>query len=113
MSDESQMLEPVRFPLWGSRLIEASAGTGKTYTIAALFVRLILGHGQQQGQDNGPVRALGPKEILVMTFTKAATQELSTRIQQRLTQTAQVFRGQIKLDPRDQFLKDFFTKPLF
>ena len=106
MSDESQMLEPVRFPLWGSRLIEASAGTGKTYTIAALFVRLILGHGQQQGQDNGPVRALGPKEILVMTFTKAATQELSTRIQQRLTQTAQVFRGQIKLDPRDQFLKE-------
>ena len=38
-------LEPLRFPLWGSRLIEASAGTGKTYTIAALYLRLVLQHG--------------------------------------------------------------------
>ena len=30
-------LEALRFPLHGSRLIEASAGTGKTYTIAALY----------------------------------------------------------------------------
>ncbi len=106
MSEIAQMLMPSRFPLWGSRLIEASAGTGKTYTIAALYVRLILGHGQERGQEQGPLRPLGPKEILVMTFTKAATQELTTRIQQRLTQTAQIFRGQMKLDPRDQFLRD-------
>ena len=39
-------LNPLDFPLSGTRLIEASAGTGKTYTIAALYVRLILGHGQ-------------------------------------------------------------------
>ncbi|MFM2262524.1 MAG: exodeoxyribonuclease subunit beta [Pseudomonadota bacterium] len=32
-------------PLWGSRLIEASAGTGKTWTIAALYIRMILGRG--------------------------------------------------------------------
>ena len=106
MSENAQMLVPSRFPLWGSRLIEASAGTGKTYTIAALYVRLILGHGQERGQEQGPLRPLGPKEILVMTFTKAATQELTTRIQQRLTQAAQIFRGQMKLDPRDQFLRD-------
>jgi exodeoxyribonuclease V beta subunit len=35
------------FPLHGSRLIEASAGTGKTFTIAALYVRLVLGHGAE------------------------------------------------------------------
>ena len=48
ISQESDMkeLDVLRLPLTGSRLIEASAGTGKTYTIAALFVRLILGHGE-------------------------------------------------------------------
>jgi len=100
VSEETQILEPSNFPLWGSRLIEASAGTGKTYTIAALYVRLILGHGQ----DNGPPCPLSPREILVMTFTKAATQELTTRIQQRLTQAAQIFRGQLSIDPGDKFL---------
>ncbi|MEG0043158.1 MAG: UvrD-helicase domain-containing protein, partial [Massilia sp.] len=67
----STKLEPVDFPLHGSRLIEASAGTGKTWTIAALYVRLVLGHG---GAD-GFVRPLLPSEILVMTFTRAATRE--------------------------------------
>ena len=38
-------LNPLRLPLQGSRLIEASAGTGKTWTIAALYLRLVLGHG--------------------------------------------------------------------
>ena len=37
----------LEFPLYGSRLIEASAGTGKTYTIAALYIRLILQHGME------------------------------------------------------------------
>ena len=36
----------LEFPLYGSRLIEASAGTGKTYTIAALYIRLILQIGR-------------------------------------------------------------------
>ena len=40
----SATLDVLRFPLWGSRLIEASAGTGKTWTIAALYLRLVLGH---------------------------------------------------------------------
>ncbi|MGL5429236.1 MAG: UvrD-helicase domain-containing protein, partial [Vibrio sp.] len=38
-------LDTLRFPLHGARLIEASAGTGKTYTIAGLYLRLVLGHG--------------------------------------------------------------------
>ncbi len=53
-------------------LIEASAGTGKTWTIAALYLRLVLGHGRR------------PTGIVVTTFTDAAASELSERIRSRL-----------------------------
>ena len=81
-------LDPLCFPLHGSRLIEASAGTGKTFTLALLYVRLVLGHG---GMNAHP-RALTPPEILVLSFTEAATQELRDRIRLRLVEAAQVFR---------------------
>ena len=42
-------LHPMTFPLNGVRLIEASAGTGKTYTIAALYLRLALGTERATG----------------------------------------------------------------
>jgi len=96
-----QPLNPLLLPLQASRLIEASAGTGKTWTIAALYLRLVLGHG---GTDAGPVRALLPSEILVMSFTKAATRELSDRIRQRLVQAAACFRGVAQVPPDDTFL---------
>ncbi|MDA7418382.1 exodeoxyribonuclease V subunit beta [Xenophilus arseniciresistens] len=82
-----QTLDPLRFPLHGQRLIEASAGTGKTFTIALLYLRLVLGHGG----DAAAPRALTPPEILVVTFTEAATQELRERIRARLDQAARVF----------------------
>src|SRR5690554_7572475 len=82
----------LEFPLHGSRLIEASAGTGKTYTIAALYVRLILQHGLLV--DAAFNRHLLPPEILVVTFTDAATQELRDRIRAKLVEAAQVFRGE-------------------
>ena len=88
------------FPLRGSHLIEASAGTGKTWTIAALYVRLVLGHGDA---GTAPVRPMLPQDVLVMTFTRAATRELSDRIRARLTEAAQVFRGIAETD--DDFLK--------
>ena len=105
-------LDAVRFPLHGSRLIEASAGTGKTYTIAALFVRLVLGHGQARIDklDQDPseslafTRPLLPSEILVMTFTKAATQELSSRIQSRLVEIADYFRHPQNVPSKDHFV---------
>lgn len=40
MNDVAETLDPLRLPLTGERLIEASAGTGKTFTIAALYLRL-------------------------------------------------------------------------
>lgn len=80
-------LAPLAFPLHGSRLIEASAGTGKTFTIAALYVRLVLGHGGEAAF----ARPLTPPEILVVTFTDAATKELRDRIRARLAEAAARF----------------------
>ncbi|HKY02625.1 MAG TPA: UvrD-helicase domain-containing protein, partial [Burkholderiales bacterium] len=65
-------LELAQVPLQGRVLIEASAGTGKTWTIAALYVRLLL-ESRLQVQN-----------LLVLTFTNAATAELRARIRQRL-----------------------------
>lgn len=45
MTETAESLDPLRLPLTGERLIEASAGTGKTFTIAALYLRLLLGLG--------------------------------------------------------------------
>jgi exodeoxyribonuclease V beta subunit len=94
----SELLQPLNFPLHGSRLIEASAGTGKTWTIAALYLRLVLGHGNAEGEANGFQRPLLPPEILVMTFTRAATRELSNRVRERLVQAAAFFRGEAWVD---------------
>ncbi len=96
----STPLVAAEFPLRGSRLIEASAGTGKTWTIAALYVRLVLGHGG----ENAYARPLAPAEILVMTFTRAATRELSERVRARLLDAAHCFRDQAP-QPGDDFLK--------
>lgn len=80
------------FPLHGSQLIEASAGTGKTFTISALYLRLVLGHGDE---TSGFGRELLPPQILVVTFTDAATKELRERIRTRLAEAARFFRDEI------------------
>ncbi|HET7929861.1 MAG TPA: UvrD-helicase domain-containing protein [Rhodanobacteraceae bacterium] len=68
-------------PLDGIRTVEANAGTGKTFTIAALYLRLILERG------------LEPEEIVVATFTRAATAELSERLRDWLAQAARALTG--------------------
>ncbi|GGA47043.1 exodeoxyribonuclease V subunit beta [Dyella nitratireducens] len=83
-------LDPLHLPLQAIRLIEASAGTGKTWTLAALYLRLVLGHGGQPSQL--------PAQILVVTFTRAATAELRERIRERLATAAAAFRGQQQAD---------------
>lgn len=67
-------------PLDGWQLIEASAGTGKTWTICALYLRLLL-------EKNWPVQ-----QILVVTFTNAAAAELRERIRTRLVEQLAVLR---------------------
>ncbi|WP_240154867.1 acyltransferase domain-containing protein, partial [Burkholderia sp. Cy-647] len=75
-SQAPQELDVFACALDGVNQIEASAGTGKTWNICALYVRLLLEHDLQADQ------------ILVVTFTKAATAELHERIRGRLAQLA-------------------------
>ncbi|MCI5167570.1 MAG: exodeoxyribonuclease V subunit beta, partial [Candidatus Electrothrix sp. GM3_4] len=88
-------LNPLTLTLHGQILIEASAGTGKTYTIALLFLRLLLEQGQSVD------------EILVVTFTKAATEELRGRVRQRIRDALDVLEGQ---DPDDPLLQELLAK---
>ena len=93
--NKAEILNPLSFPLHGRRLIEASAGTGKTYTITALYLRLLLGHGELPGEGK-PLRV---DQILVVTFTEAATEELRDRIRSRIQEAWQVLRGKETSDP--------------
>lgn len=94
MIQGSQVLAPLSLPLKGHALIEASAGTGKTYTLAMLYLRLILNHGGSSALGE----PLLPHNILVVTFTKAATQELRDRIRQRLVEAAAYLRSSIEAE---------------
>lgn len=67
-SNTFENFSALQVPLEGSNLIEASAGTGKTYSIAILMLRLIL------------EKQMLVKEVLMVTFTKAAVAELEERI---------------------------------
>lgn len=77
----------------GTTLIEASAGTGKTYSIATLIVRLIGEHG------------LRVEEVLVVTFTKAATAELTHRIRSRVNEALVILRPVSDDKPHDENLE--------
>ncbi|HAO31934.1 MAG TPA: exodeoxyribonuclease V subunit beta [Candidatus Competibacter sp.] len=74
-----ESLDPLGIPLDHFNLIEASAGTGKTYTLTALYVRLVVEAG------------IPVNRILVVTYTNAATKELRDRIRERLGQVRQAF----------------------
>ena len=67
--------DPIGAPLEGTHLIEASAGTGKTFTIGTLYLRALVERG------------LRPGTILVVTYTKAATAELRHRLRERIRET--------------------------
>lgn len=69
--------------LTGKHLVEASAGTGKTHAITTLFVRLVVERG------------LLPAEIVVVTFTEAATAELRDRVRRRLVEAEAAFEASL------------------
>jgi exodeoxyribonuclease V beta subunit len=77
----SEPLDVFTCPLAGVNLIEASAGTGKTWTICGLYLRLLLERG------------FSVQEILVVTFTNAATAELRERIRARILELRQFLDG--------------------
>lgn len=78
---KSIKLEIMKFKMGQPSLIEASAGTGKTYTITNLVLRALLGLGNT---DTALERPLQIDELLVVTFTNAATSDLRKRIYERI-----------------------------
>lgn len=74
-----KLLNIWEMPFSGLQLIEASAGTGKTYTLANLYLRAVIGHTQTTN-----AKPLTVDQILVVTFTEAATEELKDRIRRRI-----------------------------
>lgn len=86
-SSKEQPLEIATLPLNTSAMIGASAGTGKTYTITYLVLRLLLGSGGKTGFG----RPLSLDELLVVTFTNAAASDLKERIREKIRQAREVF----------------------
>ncbi len=98
----------------GLHWIEASAGTGKTYTLSSLIVRIFL-------------EAYLPHQVVATTFTRAAAAELKSRIRARLVETLRYFeqcqsyteaelqaKAQTESDPLLQkVLADYAAKPDF
>ncbi|MCL7488864.1 MAG: exodeoxyribonuclease V subunit beta [Desulfobulbaceae bacterium] len=91
-----QTFNPLTIPLAGQQLIEASAGTGKTYSIALLFLRLIIEGG------------LEVDKILVVTFTTSATEELRLRIRARLREALDILErsGNEEVQSGDRILQE-------
>jgi exodeoxyribonuclease V beta subunit len=89
-------LDVFRCDLSAMSLIEASAGTGKTWNICALFMRLLL------------QRRLDVAKILVVTFTNAATAELRDRIRGRIAETLAQLKG-AAADVGDDFVRELLA----
>ncbi len=98
MKNVRRNLDVCELPLGGTHLIEASAGTGKTYTITSLVLRFLL------------EEALPLESIVAVTFTNAATSELKERINQRIEIARQVVGGAREPDG-DQVMEYILSLP--
>lgn len=89
-------LDVFEVPLRGTSLVEAAAGTGKTYNIASLYIRLIVDQGYR------------PNQILVITFTNPAAAELTYRIRDRIKESIKVLQGEAHSE--DAFLVRLYNE---
>lgn len=92
------IINPISSPLSSKVLIEASAGTGKTYTITSLVIRYLLGI-----DGSLPLKL---NEILIVTFTKAATAELKVRIYERILESKDALKNN---HSDDEFIQSLLT----
>lgn len=84
MAEDTTLFDAARVPfVLGTRLVEASAGTGKTYAIGMLVLRGIVELG------------IPIDKILIVTFTKAATEELKSRIRSRLAEARDLLQQRL------------------
>ena len=104
---ETIPLNPITLPLNQISLIEASAGTGKTYTIGSLYLRLLLKAG-----ENNFSRPLNVEEILVVTFTEMATEELKKKIRERITDAIDKLTTFSETQDKSAFKNDEFLTAL-
>ncbi|MCK9109417.1 exodeoxyribonuclease V subunit beta [Haemophilus influenzae] len=104
---ETIPLNPITLPLNQISLIEASAGTGKTYTIGSLYLRLLLKAG-----ENNFSRPLNVEEILVVTFTEIATEELKKKIRERITDAIDKLTAFAETQDKSAFKNDEFLTAL-
>ena len=104
---ETLPLNPITLPLNQISLIEASAGTGKTYTIGSLYLRLLLKAG-----ENNFSRPLNVEEILVVTFTEMATEELKKKIRERITDAIDKLTAFAETQDKSAFKNDKFLTAL-
>ena len=88
-----------RITLGERQLIEASAGTGKTHAITNLYVQLLLGINC--------AKRFEVNELLVLTFTRAATQELRYRVTRRIQEAQRAFQEDDAGD--DELLKEMLA----
>ena len=102
-----QQLNPISIPLNAVSLIEASAGTGKTYTMGSLYLRLLL----QAGENAFPY-ALNVEQILVVTFTEMATEELKRKIRERIYDAKQKLTAYLQTQDSVVFGQDNFLREL-
>jgi exodeoxyribonuclease V beta subunit len=92
MTARAEAFDPLAVSLEpGVSLVEASAGTGKTFSITQLVLRLLLDR-----KSDGAWRVGGIGNILVVTFTNAATAELTTRVRAALRDAVDVFSGAVR-----------------
>ena len=93
-----KLLEPFEIDLSGINLVEASAGTGKTYNITSLYIRALI------------EKNISVSEILVVTYTEAATKELKDRLLGRLSESIAVLKAGKVQDSSDQFLAELLSQ---
>tara|TARA_R110002124_G_scaffold286453_1_gene467393 strand:- start:5917 stop:9438 length:3522 start_codon:yes stop_codon:yes gene_type:complete len=85
-------LDVFNAPFKGFSLVEASAGTGKTFNITSLYIRAIIEQNYV------------PSNILVLTYTEAATSELKFRLRKRIKESIGCLNG--SFDQNDTFLQE-------
>lgn len=84
-------------------LIEASAGTGKTFAIENIFVRLLI-------ENRSKGTPLKIDQILVVTFTRAATLDLKTRIRKNIERYLSILKGSIEFLDEKHFISNFMDE---
>ncbi len=88
-----KLLEPFEIDFSGVNLVEASAGTGKTYNITSLYIRALIEQDISVGK------------ILVVTYTDAATKELKDRLLKRIRDSIEVLKSGKVDKESDEFLE--------